>query len=119
VSVMTLGQFAAELARETTKANVEASQVVRGAAFLCQRVAKQLAPVDTGFLRNSITVGGLYGEALLPGALAAQVGPEAHYGYWVEFGNSRGGPIQQYMTPAAEQATEWMVERMSKDVGPK
>jgi HK97 gp10 family phage protein len=116
VSVLTVGQFAAELGREVTKVNAEASQVVRGAAFLCQRVAKQRVPVDTGFLRESITVGGLYGGSLTPGALAAQVGPEAAYGGWVERGNGRTEP-KPYMIPAAEQASEWMAERMSKDVG--
>ena len=113
---MTVGQFAAELAQEVTKANVEASQVVRGAAFLCQRVAVQRAPVDTGFLRNSITVGDIFGGSLQPGALSAQVGPEAAYGGFVEFGTTNQG-AQPYLTPAAEQASEWMVERMSKDVG--
>lgn len=118
MSVMSLGQFAAELQADVVKANAEASQVVRGAAFLCQRVARQKAPVDTGFLRNSITVGGIYGEALLPGALAAQVGPEAAYGGFVEFGTSNPAyPVQPYLTPAAEQASEWMVERMTRDVG--
>lgn len=102
--------------RETATVNVEASQVVRGAAFLCQRVAVQRAPVDTGFLRNSITVGSVYGGTLQPGALAAQVGPEAAYGGFVEFGTANQG-AQPYLTPAAEQATEWMVDKMQKDVG--
>jgi len=116
--VITVGQFAAELQQSIAKANAEASQVVRGAAFLCQRVAVQRAPVDTGFLRSSITVGGIYGDTLTPGALAAQVGPEARYGGYVEYGvPSRNIPAQPYMIPAAEQATEWMVERMQKDVG--
>jgi HK97 gp10 family phage protein len=114
--VISPGQFAAELLRETQKANVEASMVVRGAAFLCQRRAIQKVPVDTGFLRSSITVGDIYGGALQPGALAAQVGPEAAYGGYVEFGTTNAG-AQPYLTPAAEEASEWMVERMSKDVG--
>lgn len=112
-----LGQFFAELQRDMLKANAEASQVVRGAAFLCQRVAQQLVPVDTGFLRSSITVGGIYGDTLHPGALAAQVGPEAAYGGYVESGTPRNPVPQPYMVPAAEQASEWMVERMSRDVG--
>jgi HK97 gp10 family phage protein len=116
VSVSTAAQFAAELRRDAAKANAEASRVVRGAAFLCQRLAVQKAPVDTGFLRSSITVGGLYGDTLLPGALAAQVGPEAAYGGWVERGNGRAAP-QPYMTPAAEEASEWMAEKMRTDVG--
>jgi HK97 gp10 family phage protein len=118
VTVLSPGQFAAELYQSIAKANAEASQVVRGAAFLCQRRAVQKAPVDTGDLQLSITVGGISGGTLQPGALAAQVGPEAEYGGFVEFGTSRMG-AQPYLIPAAEEATEWMVERMSKDVGPK
>jgi len=114
---MSVGQFAAELQRETTKVAMEASRVVRGAAFLCQRSAQQRVPVDTGFLRSSITVSGIFGETLLPGALAAQVGPEAAYGGYVEYGTARNPEPKPYLIPAAEQATEWMVERMSKDVG--
>jgi hypothetical protein len=117
VSALTLGQFVAELQRETVKANAEASQVVRGAAFLCQRVAIQRVPVDTGFLRSSITVGDIWGGTLQPGALAAQVGPEAAYGAHVEYGTVRNPQPKPYMVPAAEQASEWMVERMSRDVG--
>jgi HK97 gp10 family phage protein len=116
VSFLSPGQFAAELLRETQKANVEASMVVRGAAFLCQRSAIQRAPKDTGNLRNSITVGDIFGGSLQPGVLSAQVGPEAAYGGFVEFGTAKQG-AQPYLTPAAEQASEWMVERMSKDVG--
>lgn len=114
--LMSPGQFAAELARDVAKANQEASQVVRGAAFLCQRVAVQRAPFITGFLRSSITVGSSDGGPLAPGALSAQVGPEAAYGGFVEFGTVNQS-AQPYLTPAAEQASEWMVERMQRDVG--
>ena len=113
---MTPGQFAVELSQDAANAPAEASQVVRGAAFLCQRVAVQQAPVDTGFLRNSITVGRPDGGSLTVGDLSAQVGPEAAYGAFVEFGTSRMG-AQPYMTPAAEQAGEWFVETMRTQVG--
>jgi HK97 gp10 family phage protein len=117
VSVRSLPQWTVELAQSGVEANREASEVVRGAAFLCQRVAIQRAPVDTGFLRSSITVGKPDGGTLQPGDLAAQVGPEAAYGGFVEFGTSRMG-AQPYMTPAAEQAGEWFVQTM-RQVGIK
>jgi HK97 gp10 family phage protein len=117
VSVLSVQQWMGELVRETQKVNAEASMIVRGAAFLCQRRAIQNAPVDTGFLRNSITVGDIYGGSLQPGALSAQVGPEAEYGGWVESGTSRNPNPQPYLIPAAEEARKWMEERMSKDLG--
>ena len=114
--VHTLATWFAELSSDPVKVQQEASVIVRGAAFLCQRVAMQTAPVDTGFLRSSITVGSPSGGSLLPNALSAQVGPEAAYGAFVEYGTSRAG-AQPYMTPASEQAGEWFVNAMSRDVG--
>ena len=112
----TLPQWQIELASSGPRATTDASRVVRGAAFLCQRTAVQLAPVDTGFLRSSITVGRPDGGSLGPRDLAAQVGPEAAYGGFVEFGTSNAG-AQPYMTPAAEQTAVWFVEQMRTQVG--
>lgn len=55
--------------------------------------AKQLAPVDTGYLKNSISrdVDGL----------RAEIGPTASYGVFLEFGTSRMPP-QPYMGPALD-----------------
>jgi HK97 gp10 family phage protein len=113
---VTLPQWTVELASSSGVVDGEASEVVRGAAFLCQRTAQQLVPVDTGFLRSSITVGTPDGTTLGPGSLSAQVGPEAAYGGFVEFGTSRAG-AQPYMTPASEQAGEWFVQTMARQVG--
>lgn len=117
MNIQTVGQFAAELARDAQRSMMQASQIVRATAFLCQREAKQRVPVDTGFLRSSITVGGIYGEPLRPGAMSAQVGPEARYGAYVEYGTANRPEPRPYMVPAAERASEWMMERMSRDVG--
>ena len=115
--IHTLNTWFVELSKEPVKVQQEASKIVRGAAFLCQRVAQQRVPVDTGFLRSSITVGSPHGGPLAPNAMQAQVGPEANYGYWVEHGNSRGAKPQPYMTPASEQAGEWFTNEMAKNVG--
>jgi HK97 gp10 family phage protein len=116
--VRTIASWTAELAQEPFKVQVQASEIVRGAAFLCQRLAIQRVPVDTGFLRSSITVGRIDGGSLRPGDLSAQVGPEANYGGYVEYGTSRAG-AQPYMTPASEQAGEWFVDQMARNVGVK
>jgi HK97 gp10 family phage protein len=115
-NIRTVATWTAELAAEPLKVQLEASQTVRAAAFLCQRVAKQFVPVDTGFLRSSITVGSLFGGPLRPTDVAAQVGPEASYGGYVEYPTANTG-AQPYMTPAAEQAGEWFVNEMAKKVG--
>jgi HK97 gp10 family phage protein len=116
--VHTVATWTAELTKEPFVVQFQASEVVRGAAFLCQRVAMQKAPVDTGFLRSSITVGRIGGGRLRPGDMDAQVGPEAEYGGYVEYGTSNAG-AQPYMTPAAEQAGEWFVNAMARNVGIK
>ena len=114
--IRTLTTWNVELAKSAGDARREASEIVRAAAFLCQRTAAQFVPVDTGFLRSSITVGRPDGGQLGPGDLAAQVGPEANYGAFVEFGTSNAG-AQPYMTPAAEQTSPWFAEQMRTRVG--
>lgn len=54
--------------------------------------AKALAPVDTGYLKSSISsdIAGFH----------AEIGPTADYGHFVENGTSRMSP-QPYMRPAA------------------
>ena len=115
--VHTVATWTAELTKEPFAVQFQASQIVRATAFLCQRVAMQKAPVDTGFLRSSITVGRIGGGRLRPGDMDAQVGPEAAYGAYVEYGTPNHPEPQQYMTPAAEQAGEWFVNAMAKNVG--
>jgi hypothetical protein len=115
----TLASWTVELATNSVEANREASEIVRAAAFLCQQVAIDRVPVDTGTLQSSISVGRPGGPAgsLQPGDLTAEVGPTAGYGYWVEYGNSRGARPQPYMLPASEQAGEWFVQTMARQVG--
>ena len=98
-----------------------ASKVVRKAAFDLEFLAKQKAPVDTGYLRNSIYtvtndssdygqhVSGAAkpGQTLLPEVdkptddLTAYVAVGANYGAFVEYGTSRMN-AQPYLTPAAD-----------------
>ena len=76
-----------------------------------QRVARERAPVDTGYLRASIfTREGAQGATWWG---EAQVGAE--YAYWVENGTSTQAP-QPYMRPAHEQVRPVFVQ-MIEQVG--
>lgn len=63
------------------------------------RDAQQRAPVDTGFLRNSISAGDVTKPA--PGSLRVEVGPSASYGAFVEYGTSRMAP-RPFLGPASD-----------------
>lgn len=82
-----------DLGRQAAADNISQAAetiIAKGAADL-EAAAKQRAPVDTGFLRSSITrdIQGL----------TATIGPTANYGVYVEMGTSRMRP-QPYMAPA-------------------
>jgi len=64
-------------------------------AFNIQREAKKRCPVDTGALRNSITVD-------FYGVMSAQIGPHMPYAPYVEYG-TRKMAARPYLFPAFEQ----------------
>ena len=108
-----------------------ASKVIRKAAFDLQAQAQANAPVDTGFLKNSIYVEmqdtSTYGQAqdpqgdqtLLPevekpsNKTTAIVAVGANYGIFVEYGSVHGPP-QPYLTPAAEMVKPEFERAMDK-----
>lgn len=114
---------------------VEADKVVRKTAFDIEGRAKDLAPVDTGALKNSIYVkfgggestynraqvaastmnpeSGLLPEMARPEAHTATIGPAVEYGIFLEFG-TRSMPAQPYMTPAAEAARGAFIAAMKQ-----
>ena len=72
--------------------------VVAKTAGDVEATAKSLAPVDTGFLRNSI-------QAERVTDLEWEVNVGAEYGAYVELGTSRMAP-RPYLTPAVEAVRE-------------
>lgn len=116
MKVLTLPQWQLELAGSALDVARKASEIVRAAGFQAQRYARDRVPVDTGFLKSSITVGHPSGRATIPMDLEVQVGPEANYGAYVEFGTSSMG-ARPYMTPAAETVGAAMQQRMAKELG--
>lgn len=108
-----------------------ASKVVKKTAFDLQAQAQARAPVDTGFLKNSIYVEmqetSTYGQVqdpegdqtLLPEVerpherTTAIVAVAANYGVYVEYGTSHA-PAQPYLTPAAENVKPEFERAMDK-----
>jgi HK97 gp10 family phage protein len=79
-------------------AQLKAAAAVNRAIHAVEADAKALCPVDTGFLRNSITTDVQYGG----GTVTGRTGPTANYGGYVEWGTYRMAP-RAYMGPALDR----------------
>lgn len=77
-----------------------ASAAVRKTAFDIQADAQALAPVDTGALRNSISVD-ITGDGRSL-SMTAEIGPTVEYGIFQEYGTSTQ-PGKPYMGPAFDR----------------
>lgn len=86
--------LAADLSRAGYAAESLARAVVAKSARDLEAAATVAAPVDTGYLRGSIS-------SAIRG-LEAEVGPTANYGHYVEGGTSRMAP-QPYLFPALDR----------------
>ena len=82
------------LTRISSKLEKALSQLVKKTAFSIEARAKQLAPVDTGLLRNSL-------QTKVEG-LKATVGTNVEYGPYQEFG-TRHQKGKAFLTPAADE----------------
>jgi hypothetical protein len=97
-----LNVVAAEIRNGTVKGLLSADKVWRASTFAVQRWAQSFVPVDTGNLRSSITVE--FRGGLLSGVMESEIGPEASYGSYVEYGTSRFAP-RAYMGPAMDRVS--------------
>src|SRR6185369_9658052 len=79
----------------------EAMRCVATQGAKVEETAKGLVPVDTGFLRDSIT---MVVEGISTVA-NAEIGATARYGAYVEYGTSTT-PAQPYMRPALDTIAE-------------
>lgn len=89
-----VNRFGAELESKAPFAKGLAGIAIRRTALAVERDAKVLCPVDTGNLRNSISMS--YAD------LRAEIGPTAYYGVFVEFGTSRMAP-EAFMGPSFDR----------------
>lgn len=90
-------RLARDLVRVPASTLPRVRAAVTKAATDVQAAAQAAAPVDTGNLRASI--GTDVTDA--GGVVAAEIGPTANYGAFVEFGTSRMAP-HPYMGPALD-----------------
>ncbi|MFF0822407.1 HK97-gp10 family putative phage morphogenesis protein [Micromonospora haikouensis] len=74
------------------------SRVVRRSTLAGESVAKQLAAVDTGFMRSSVS------HEFSDDGLEGEWGPEASYAKFVERGTSRMAP-QPFVGPSLDAVT--------------
>lgn len=100
-----IGRLTADLKQAGLEAQRKAPTVVRKAATDVEAFAKIHAPVDTGYLRGSISAD------IQP--FRAVIGPTASYGMHVEKGTSRQRP-QPYMEPALRKVEPGFVAAMQK-----
>lgn len=97
-TVRQLNTLAIDLGNAAAGARELAGVAVRKTAADVEADAKLLAPVDTGFLRNSIGTDMREDS----GGVEAEIGPTAEYGAHVEYGTSRAAP-QAYLGPAFDR----------------
>ena len=93
-----LNRLARDLTAAGPKVFVPASRVTEKAARDIERDAKAFAPVNTGNLRSSISTTVTVSRS----SVAAEIGPTASYGGYVELGTSQIAP-HAYMGPAFDR----------------
>ena len=97
---------------DLTKKNVReaAAVALEEIGLLAERYAKELCPVDTGNLRNSIT------HTVDEENLVAYLGTPVEYATYVEMGTSRM-KAQPYIRPAFENHMGEYKDRLEKRLG--
>lgn len=93
-----LNSLAVDMSGVGPVAQVQAIAAVNRMIHVVEATAKTLCPVDTGFLRSSITTDMSYGG----GTVTGRTGPTANYGAYVEWGTYRMAP-RAFMGPALDR----------------
>jgi len=104
-----IGQLAAVFTIHSARAQSLAHVAARKALLDIEAGAKARAPVDTGFLRNSIRA------TQYVTAIGGEVVAGANYAHFVEYGTSRMAP-KPYMGPAVDAVLpsfEQAIERIA------
>lgn len=82
---------------------------IKSAALNIESTAKQLAPVDTGRLRNSIT------HDIRDNGHVAVIGTNVEYAPFVEFGTRRA-PAQPFLFPAFQRERRAFARRLQRAI---
>lgn len=95
IDVSEVLELADDIDRNATETLPKAQMIVAKTGHDLVAVAQSVAPVETGALKNSISVD------IADGGLGFEAGPTVDYGLYVEQGTSRMAP-EPYMTPSAD-----------------
>lgn len=95
-----------------TEITVEHRKIVKKHGAIIQKAAKRGAVVDTGFMRNQITLKN-HGNKFVS---TTTITSEADYGIYVEKGTIRM-PAQPYMKPAYDSNIAAFLDDMNRLVG--
>lgn len=106
--------LAASLERASGAVGAKAAAVVRNTAYDIERDAKQLCPVRSGRLRDSISTS-IEGDGRFA-SIQAEIGPTVPYALEVEYGTSEQPP-EPFMRPALSQNEPSFVRAMSLMAG--
>jgi HK97 gp10 family phage protein len=109
-----LGVLAVDFDRWATGLDEKTGAVVRKAAFDIEAHAKANAPVDTGFLRNSIVTRITSSNAMVQ---SAQVVAEASYAVFQEWGTARSAP-RLFLTRAVDTVEPSFYAALAAIAGP-
>ena len=101
ISVSGIDSLSYDLGKGSKTVGKLANAAIRKTAKDIQANAKQIAPVDTGNLKNSITTSDLRTVGT-SGDMYAVIGPTASYAPYVEFGTSRQAP-QAFLGPSLDR----------------
>lgn len=111
VQISSLELLHKDLGKAGPRAIERTKLVIKKIAFDIEANAKQIAPVATGNLKNSIGHSDL--RLLSAEHMLVDIGPTANYGQYVELGTSRQAP-QAFMGPSADRFAPTFEKAMEK-----
>lgn len=103
-----LSQLQAKLKDVERTLQQDVSDVINSTAYQIEAQAKLLAPVDTGYMRNTINT--------KTGTLEATVSVTAEYGLFVEFGTS-SQPPQPFFYIVLDQFKAQLIKDIEQRIG--
>jgi len=92
-----------------TKKPEKCKEILLEWASFIEGRAKEIVPVRTGNLKNSIMF------EILKGGFAAEIGTHVEYAPYVEFGTSRMR-AKPYLVPSFEQSVQIFLEKIRKEL---